>query len=136
MSPQWDAASPDGGDSGSNEAGKPDDGGDASDAHDAASPAWALDKQITDNDEGFPGDQFGNSVALAGDTMFVGAPAHSTGDVLHGGAVWVFQKRVMAGAVRWVRTQKLLPDDPRRNGNFGSLVLAQDKYLVVAGTPL
>jgi hypothetical protein len=58
---------------------------------------------------------FGNSVAISGDTILVGAPFASD-VVLQGGAVYVFERQ---GDGSWLRTAKLHPTDTSEGDTFG-----------------
>ncbi len=77
--------------------------------------------------DGSGGDWFGNSVALSGDRLVVGAP--KAAGLL--GAAYVFD---FDGA-KWVETAKLLASKGEFNDNFGgSVALSGDR--VVAGAPV
>ena len=74
-------------------------------------------------------DQFGRSVALAGDVALVGAPRVDV-PVRDAGGVWTFAR----GADGWATTGRLSPAAPEMYDEFGSNVAA-DGSLVVVGTP-
>ncbi len=84
---------------------------------------WAETAKLLASD-GDGGDWFGNSVAMSGDRLVVGAPKAS--DLV--GAAYVFD---WDGA-RWVETAKLLASDGEFNDNFGSVAVSGDRVLVGA----
>ncbi|MBN1119306.1 MAG: T9SS type A sorting domain-containing protein [Bacteroidales bacterium] len=73
-------------------------------------------------------DQFGNAVAIHGDTIVVGAKGHS----LERGAVYVFQKPA-DGWISMTETCKLTYNDLGTNDRLGSSVAVSDN-LIVAGS--
>ncbi|MHC4860312.1 MAG: hypothetical protein ACYTDY_09510 [Planctomycetota bacterium] len=76
-----------------------------------------------------PGNQFGNSVAIDGDTFVVGSPHHKN-PLEDGGAAYVF---VRSGE-GWIEQTRLLPDDKFTEDLFGwSVDISGDR--VVAGAP-
>jgi uncharacterized repeat protein (TIGR01451 family) len=104
--------------------------------------AWVHQQKLTPND---PAAQagFGGSVAIAGETITVGAPAASSlfpipdgnsntisFETIRAGAAWVF---VRNGST-WTQQQKLLPPEPVLFGGFGA-ALAMSGETVVVGTP-
>ena len=75
-------------------------------------------------------DTFGGSVAVEGDTVAVGAPAHEiVAGIANHGAVYVFTR---AGSA-WTRRQKLIHNDPAPDALGTSVAL--DGPTVVAGAP-
>jgi len=79
------------------------------------------------------GDEFGQAVGSRG-TPCLSVRLYFNGEGRSpGGVVWVFERRVLAGTKRWVRTQKLVPDDASRDGHFGRVLAAKGKSLVVSG---
>jgi hypothetical protein len=91
-----------------------------------AAPAAALEQTLTAAD-GVAGDQFGQSVAVEGDTAVVGAPFADGAR----GAVYVFAR---AGD-GWTQTAKLTASDGAVRDRLGSSVaIAGDT--IVAGAPL
>ena len=94
-------------------------------------PNWALTSQqqkilATDIEAG---DTFGNSVAISGDTIVVGAINEDAGGS-NAGAAYVFTK---SGST-WTQQAKLLPSDPQSSDNFGKSVAISGDTIVV-GTP-
>ncbi len=89
--------------------------------------------QTADREDGFQYDQhLGYGVAVAGDTVFGGAPDADDpkiGD--NTGAVYVFQK----GASGWQQVGKLTPAEPAANGQFGMNLAAYGDWLVVGSGP-
>jgi hypothetical protein len=74
-------------------------------------------------------DHFGVSVAVRGDTIFVGADENGTPEFGPGGSVYVFRR---SGAT-WIERQKLTASDADRGDKFGNSVsLGMDDALVGA----
>ena len=81
--------------------------------------------------DGSPSDRFGSAVAVAGDTLVVGAPDDWPGNRREQGSAYVFVR--VAGA--WVLQAKLLAADGVASDRFGaSVAVAGDT--VVVGAPL
>ncbi|HUU84226.1 MAG TPA: IPTL-CTERM sorting domain-containing protein [Phycisphaerae bacterium] len=79
-------------------------------------------------DDGAPGDFFGHSAAMFGDTVLIGA-IRTDDNGADSGAAYVFR----FDGVQWVQQQKLLPDDGAASENFGeSVVVRGDVALVGA----
>ena len=79
--------------------------------------------------DGAPGDQFGFSVALSGDTALVGAFVDDTPAGAGAGSVYVFTRSGMA----WLLQAKLTAGDGAANDRFGvSVALSGDTALVGA----
>jgi hypothetical protein len=75
-------------------------------------------------------DQFGSAVAIRGDTIAVGSPAHEfIGSIANHGAIYIFNR---SGAV-WTRTDKLVHADPAPDALGTSL--AFDGNSIIAGAP-
>ena len=72
------------------------------------------------------GDNFGTSVAIAGDTIVVGSPEDDNGQ----GSAYVFQKKDGS----WTQVAKLIADDASSYYRFGSSV-AIDNDTIVVGSP-
>ena len=75
-------------------------------------------------------DRFGSSVAIAGDTVVVGAPMDDVGTRFNQGSAYVF-KRIGAG---WVQQAKLIAADGAAWDSFGSSVAIAGETVVV-GAP-
>ncbi len=95
-----------------------------------AGTAWSEQQHLFGVEATQRNDTFGGSVAIEGDTIAVGSPAH---DIVPGianhGAVYVFTR---AGAT-WTRQQKLIHSDPAPDALGTSVAL--DGSTVVAGAP-
>ena len=87
---------------------------------------WQETAKLYANDRGSAGQGFGESLALVGDTLLVGAPGDDTRG-LDAGAVYVFQRS--AGA--WTQTDKLLPRDGEEEEAFGTSVAFDGTYAAV-----
>jgi VCBS repeat-containing protein len=81
------------------------------------------------------GDLFGQSVAIDGDFMAVGAPGADLPGSSNVGAVYMFQRNP-ANRNAWLQVAKILPPAVNTNGNdaFGSAVALQGNTLLV-GAP-
>jgi hypothetical protein len=85
---------------------------------------WSQQQKLTASD-GEAHDNFGDAVALAGDTLLIG----SSINVLRPGAVYVFTR---SGAT-WSQQQKLTASDPRAGNWFGrAIALDGDTALIGA----
>jgi hypothetical protein len=71
--------------------------------------------------------QFGNALAINGNTLFVGAPMHDSFGV-NAGAVYVFT----FDGVSWVQRQKLIGADTVPGDRFGSALALNDGWLAVS----
>ena len=90
-------------------------------------PRWEPQQKLTALDAQ-PGDHFGGSVALSGETALIGAYADDApaGDA---GSAYVF---VRSGTT-WTQQQRLLPSDSSANARFGSSVaLSGDTAIIGA----
>jgi hypothetical protein len=81
------------------------------------------------------GARFGEAVALADDTMFVGAPRRAVEDasgnsVIVAGEVFVYARQ----DGRWELAQRILSDEPLENARFGSTI-ALDGHRAWIGAP-
>jgi hypothetical protein len=81
-------------------------------------------------DDGAAFDNFGNSAALVGQTLFVGANNAQVGDNFGQGAVYAY---AFDGS-QWTETQKILADDGGGGDNFG-ISLAFDGTTLLVGSP-
>jgi hypothetical protein len=82
------------------------------------------------------GDSLGDSVAISGDTVVVGAPDEDGGTAspfADAGAAYIFE-RDQGGAGNWGFVAILRASDPQQEDNFGASV-AIDSDLVVVGAP-
>jgi len=88
---------------------------------------WALQGSALALSTPAPNDKFGNSVAIAGDTIVVGAPGRTIS-----GRVYVFAR---AGTT-WSQQAELTASHPLIGGQFGSSVaVAVEGNTVVVGSP-
>jgi uncharacterized protein (TIGR03437 family) len=82
-------------------------------------------------DDGEAGDQFGNSVAISGDTLVVGAPLDDIGGKIDPGSGYVF---VRSGGT-WTKQQKLTADDGEVRDSLGiSAAVSGDTIVLGADT--
>jgi uncharacterized protein (TIGR03437 family) len=95
--------------------------------------AWIQQQKLTAND-GAPGDHFGISVALSGDTVVVGANIDDVGTNADQGAAYVFTRSITPGGAVWTQQQRLIADDGAAGDVFGvSVAISGDT--VVVGAP-
>jgi hypothetical protein len=90
---------------------------------------WGEVQQITASD-GAPGDQFGSSVSMAGDTLLIGAARANVGDNVDQGSAYLFVRN-QAGINPWGEGKKLSTSDGGARDNFGSTVAIMGDTLVV-----
>ena len=92
--------------------------------------SWSLDKKLTASDGG-AGDRFGQSLAMEGDFLVVGAPGDdiTTTDV---GSAYVFQYQ--GSFVGWQEAQKLTAPTPAAYDQFG-FALDMDDERIAVGVP-
>jgi FG-GAP repeat len=91
--------------------------------------SWSQQQKLEASDAA-AGDQFGNSVALSGETVVVGAPSDDGAAGITQGSAYVF---VRSGGV-WSQQQKLEASDAAAADVFGSSVSISGNTLVV-GAP-
>jgi uncharacterized repeat protein (TIGR01451 family) len=91
--------------------------------------AWAPSQKLSASDAA-PGDGFGATLALSGDTLLVGAPNVVGNAGSLSGAVYIFHRN----GDTWTQGQKLTADDARAFDSFG-FSLAIDSNTVVIGAP-
>ena len=89
------------------------------------STGWVHDQQFEGSDSA-TSDQFGESVAIQGETVFVGAREHNVIGS-SSGAVYVFEYN----GVKWKEIQKLVPSDAKQGDNFGASLAVDGSYLVI-----
>jgi hypothetical protein len=90
---------------------------------------WVENKRLVPQDSR-ASDQFGVNVAVAGDTIVVGAPFAKVGAAFQQGAVYLFE-RDAGGADNWGEVAKLTDDTVGSIGNFGSSVALSGNLLAV-----
>jgi len=90
---------------------------------------WDVVAELTGS-ASLAGAEFGDSVALSGDYLLVGAPKED-GDEVRSGVVYVFEREASGS---WTEVERLQASDVQRNAAFGAAVsLSGD--LAVIGTP-
>src|SRR6059058_5535853 len=87
---------------------------------------WSEGQKLTASD-GLPGDEFGYRVALADNTLLVGAFTATVGGVASQGAAYVFTQ----SDGTWSESQKLTASDGALFDNFGASVALDGSTLVV-----
>jgi hypothetical protein len=87
---------------------------------------WSEGQKLTASD-GLPGDEFGYRVALADNTLLVGAFTATVGGVVSQGAAYVF----IESNGTWSESQKLTASDGGLFDNFGASVALDGSTLVV-----
>ena len=92
---------------------------------------WSLTQALIDPN-GKSGDKFGNSVALDGETIVIGAESYNYGNQVSQGAVYVFKEQSSGrGASNWKQAAKLTAQDGKGGDHFGSSVDVNDNKIVV-----
>jgi hypothetical protein len=95
----------------------------------ALDPLTFLERQKITSDDGATDDQFGWSIAVAGDIALVGAPNTAIGTQAGRGSVYVFARENGV----WVQTQELIADDGQPGDAFGiSVSLAGSTAMIGA----
>lgn len=97
--------------------------------NDSASPAW-MPQQKLQAAGGEPGDSFGISVAVSGDTTIVGADYDAVGSRYEQGSAYVFKR---AGAV-WTQQKHLNASNGKAADHFGYSVGVSGNTIVI-GAP-
>nr|MBC8240041.1 FG-GAP repeat protein [Alphaproteobacteria bacterium] len=90
---------------------------------------WTEQAKLYPEDGSYAGQGFGDSVALSGDTLVVGAP-QDTSLGANAGAAYIFQR----SGSSWTQTAKVSASDGAANDRFGSTVAASGLTAVV-GAP-
>ena len=88
---------------------------------------WTEQQKLVASDAA-PGDGFGFSVSVSGDTALVGAIFDDTAAGADAGSAYVFVR----SGVTWTEQQKLLPSDGAANDHFGNSIAAQGDTAIVA----
>jgi len=91
---------------------------------------WTLKQELTAND-GAKEDWFGQSVAVSGTTVVVGAPFHAVGGHAEAGAAYVFSESI--GGV-WSLQDELTASDAAASDEFGNAVAVTGTTAIV-GAP-
>ncbi|MGH9838494.1 MAG: putative Ig domain-containing protein [Blastocatellia bacterium] len=87
---------------------------------------WTRQQRLIARD-GQSDEFFGQSVALSGDTLLVGATSDDIGENFHQGSAYVFVR----GDTGWTQQQKLIADDGAPLDNFGFAVALSGDTAVV-----
>lgn len=95
--------------------------------------SWDLQQKLTASDAS-PGDQFGASVSVFGNTAIIGAPLADVTGALTAGAVYVFIRDPMDATSPWSQSQKLEAFDAAAGDEFGAAVFLAGNTAVV-GAP-
>jgi FG-GAP repeat/Thrombospondin type 3 repeat len=90
---------------------------------------WTQQTKLTASDAA-DNDNFGNSVAVSGDTVVIGAENDGHAAGLNAGSAYVFT-RTGPGAPGWAQQAKLTASDASANANFGSSVAVSGDTAVV-----
>jgi len=90
---------------------------------------WSLQQTLTASD-GMANERFGQAIALAGDTLIIGASGSDLLENVRSGAVYVFTRT----GDTWTEQQKLTASDSNPRDFFGSVV-ALDGDTLVVGAP-
>ena len=90
-------------------------------------PTVQLETKLTASD-GAGGDQYGSSVALAGDTIVAGAFGDNNDNGLNSGSVYVLTRTGMT----WTEQAKLMASDGASDDQFGRSVAIDEDTIVVA----
>jgi drug/metabolite transporter superfamily protein YnfA len=90
---------------------------------------WTQQAKITSSDRDFL-DQFGERVAIDGDTVVVGAPGDNSGSGTSSGAAYIFTR----SGTTWTQQAKITASDPQQYDNFGR-ALAISGSTIVVGAP-
>ncbi|MHC4384491.1 MAG: FG-GAP repeat protein [Planctomycetota bacterium] len=91
--------------------------------------AWGQVAELTAGDAE-PGDSFGLSVAISGDTVVVGAAWEDANGLYHAGSAYVFM-RDFGGADAWGQVVKLTASDAGEKDAFGTAVAIEGDTMVV-----
>ncbi len=92
--------------------------------------AWGEVRKLTAGDAA-RGDWYGSSVAIAGDTVLVGAPAADDGAIVDRGRVYVLE-RDAGGPDTWAEASRLTSRDGASERRFGSGLVFDGKTALVA----
>ena len=88
---------------------------------------WTQQQKLTPTD-GVPGEAFGSTVSISGETIVVGAPFHGTPDR---GAAYVFARAGRA----WSQQQKLFAPNPGQNETHYGYSVAVSGDTIIVGAP-
>jgi hypothetical protein len=89
--------------------------------------SWTQMQKLTASDFGAEA-QFGNAVALSGDTALIGAYNSTINENFYQGAAYVFTR----SGTTWTQTQKLVADDGAGGDDFGTAVALDGNRALIA----
>jgi hypothetical protein len=95
--------------------------------------SWDRQQKLKASDAS-PGDQFGDSVSVFGNTAIIGAPRADVNGIITAGAVYVFTRDPMDATSPWSQRQKLEAFDAAAGDEFGAAVSLAGNTAVV-GAP-
>ena len=87
---------------------------------------WTQTQELTGSDS-LVGDNFGDAVALSGDTVVVAAPGATINGAEAQGAVYIFHRKHGI----WIQSQKLTANDGARQDLFGGAIALSGPTLAV-----
>lgn len=90
---------------------------------------WNLVRTVSASD-GVPGDSFGTSVALSGDTAIVGVFTDDTGANVNQGSAYIFERN-SGGSNNWGQVKKLTASDGSAEDWFGWSVGISGDWIIV-----
>jgi hypothetical protein len=93
---------------------------------------WGETKKLLASDGG-RFDNFGNSVAISGNTVVVGAYGNNIGDNSDQGSAYIFERN-QGGVNTWGQVKRLLAGDGASNDGFGSSVAISGETVVVGAS--
>lgn len=88
--------------------------------------SWAQEARLV-ADDASPGDSFGVSVGIWGDTIAIGATGHDHDGLTDAGAVYLFRRQ----GGEWKQISRLIAADSASEDNFGSAIALYNDTLVV-----
>jgi len=91
---------------------------------------WTEQAKLTASD-GATGDEFGNRLAIAGDTIVVGSPLDDNDNGMDSGSAFVFTRT----GTTWTQQAKLTASDGAADDRFGFSVAIAGDTIVVGGNP-
>lgn len=91
---------------------------------------WGQIRRLTGDDSG-TAERFGNSVALDGETLAVGAPGEAVRGVTGAGVAYIF-RRNEGGAGSWGRFDKMIASPVQAGAGFGTVVALGGADLAVS----
>jgi hypothetical protein len=95
--------------------------------------SWIRQQKLSASDAS-PGDEFGNSVSVFGDTAIIGAPQADVTGVMTAGAAYIFTRDPSRAANPWTELQKLELVNAATGDAFGTAVTLAGNTAVV-GAP-